>query len=79
MKFEDSGVKNWAHVNLSKFFALFDSPSKIMIQVLLGLLKPAQLDSKEVVRAALDVLVPALEMRLPPDEFLRFAFCYITI
>ena len=68
LKAEDSRSKYWAYVNVSRFISVYDTPPKIILQVYLALLRATQPESKYLVRAALDILVPCLPRRLPKDD-----------
>ncbi|KAJ1674143.1 transcription-associated protein 1, partial [Spiromyces aspiralis] len=57
-------VKNAAYVLLAQFIAAFETPRKIVIQVLLHLLRAHQPEYRPMVRQALEILVPSLTIRL---------------
>ena len=67
LKTEDSGSKNWAYINICHFIKAFDTPSKIILQVYISLLRAHQAD-KDLIRASIDILIPALAKRLPTDD-----------
>ena len=69
IKSDEPCVKYWAYVCICRFIAAFESPAKIIIQVYVALLRSSPHESKDVVRLALDVLVPALPLRLSPEDF----------
>jgi transformation/transcription domain-associated protein len=68
MKSEDTPCKCWAYVVLCRFIAAFDTPIKIVHQVYVALLRCHQQDGRELIRVALDLLVPSLKYRLPSEE-----------
>lgn len=70
LKREDSIAKQWAFVNVSRFFEAYQAPGKIILQVYVALLRACQGDGKELVQKALDILTPALPRRLEhnPDD-----------
>jgi len=69
LKSEDVNTKHWAYVNVSSFVSVFETPAKIILQVYVALLRAHQQDSKELVRSALDILLPALPRRLQTEDF----------
>jgi uncharacterized membrane protein YgcG len=69
IKADDVTTKHWAYVNICRFVVSFDSPPKIITQVYVALLRSYQPDGKELIRLALDTLVPVLPARLSSDEF----------
>lgn len=64
LKREDSIAKQWAFVNVSRFFEAYQAPEKIILQVYVALLRACQGEGRHLVRQALDVLTPALPLRL---------------
>lgn len=64
LKREDSIAKQWAFVNVSRFFEAYQAPVKIILQVYVALLRACQEDGKDLVRRALDILTPSLPKRL---------------
>jgi hypothetical protein len=69
LKCEDTPCKLWAYVVVCRLISEFDTPVKIVRQVYVSLLQFHQQESRELVRAALDLLVPALLRRLPDEDF----------
>ena len=69
LKSEDANCKGWAYLVVACFIDAFETPSKIIVQVYIALLRSHQQEGKELVRKALDSLVPVLTVRLPEDEF----------
>lgn len=68
LKREDSIAKQWAFVNVSRFFEAYQAPDKIILQVYVALLRYCQPDSRHLVRRALDILTPALPVRLKHNQ-----------
>lgn len=62
---EDVTVKHAAYVFIARFLQKFESPIKITGQVYIGLLRLPPSDGRALVRRALDILVPALPLRVP--------------
>ncbi|GMI33605.1 hypothetical protein TeGR_g13570, partial [Tetraparma gracilis] len=71
LKSEDSTSKQWAYVNVCRFISTYETPSKIILQVYVALLRTFQPEAKELVRTALDILIPALPKRLPVADFVK--------
>jgi len=71
LKSEDNTSKQWAYVNVCRFISVYETPSKIILQVYVALLRTFQPESKKLVRVALDILVPALPTRLPANDFIK--------
>jgi len=71
LKFEDSIVKYWAYINISRFIAIYEMPSKVTLQVYVALLKTTAPEAKELVTVALDILVPILPKKLNAGEFVK--------
>ncbi|KAG5177722.1 hypothetical protein JKP88DRAFT_136002, partial [Tribonema minus] len=63
--------KHWAYVNLCKFISMYSTPLLLVLQVYVALLRTHQPEVKELVRVALDILVPALPRRLGPQDMLK--------
>jgi len=70
LKSDDSASKTWAYVNVCHFISRFDCPSKITLQVWIALLRTHQAN-KDLVRSAIDILVPSLPKRLPEEDFTK--------
>lgn len=64
LKREDSIAKQWAFVNVTRFFEAYQAPAKIILQVYVALLRVSQSERRELVQQALDILTPALPRRL---------------
>ncbi|KAJ2731298.1 transcription-associated protein 1 [Coemansia sp. BCRC 34962] len=61
---DDIMIKNASYVLVSQFIAAFDTPPKITLQAYSSLLKAHQVESRFLVRQALDILLPVLPLRL---------------
>jgi len=68
LKREDRASKQFAFVNVCYFLEAYQAPEKIILQVFVALLRACQPDAKELVKIALDALVPALPKRLPRGD-----------
>lgn len=68
LKMEDSVCKSWAYVVASRLVAAFDTTPKVYLQVYMALLRSHHQEDKELVRCALDLLVPAMSTRLSSEE-----------
>jgi len=64
LKREDRASKQFAFVNICYFLQAFQAPEKIILQIFVALLRACQPDAKDLVKVALDALVPALPKRL---------------
>jgi hypothetical protein len=69
LKNEDSKVKEWAYITISKFVVTFDPPSKLTLRCYLSLLRAYQIETKDVVNVALDILIPVLVAKLTTHEY----------
>ena len=70
LKSSDSITKNWAYVNVCRFISMYETPPKIILQVYVALLR-AYKTERALVSKALDILVPALPIRLPKDDYVK--------
>ncbi|KAJ2896719.1 transcription-associated protein 1 [Coemansia aciculifera] len=61
---DDIMIKNASYVLVSQFIAAFDTPPKIILQTYSSLLKAHHVESRFLVRQALDILLPVLPLRL---------------
>lgn len=68
LKMEDSVCKSWAYVVACRLVATFDTAPKVFLQVFSALLRSHHQEDKELVRNALDLLIPAMPKRLGEDE-----------
>lgn len=64
LKSDDTTTKSWAYLVVCRYASVLDTPSKVVLQVYVALLRSHQQECKELVREALDLLVPALPKRL---------------
>jgi hypothetical protein len=71
LKSDDSLSKQWAYVNVCRFVATYETPPKIILQVYVALLRTFQPEARELVKVALDILIPALPKRLPMADFIK--------
>ncbi|CAM9366111.1 unnamed protein product, partial [Ectocarpus fasciculatus] len=71
LKSDDVTTKHWGYVLICRFMATFETPSKIIFQVYFALLRIHQHEGKDLIRLALDILIPVLPDRLKPDELLK--------
>lgn len=69
LKCEDASCKSWAYLVICRCIAVFDTPEKVVRQVYAGLLRSHQPECRELVREALDVLIPALPKKLSEATF----------
>ena len=68
IKSEDALCKSWAYVVVSRLISLFATQTKYVLQVYAALLRSHQQEGKNLVRVALDLLVPALHERLSDED-----------
>ncbi|CDK24856.1 unnamed protein product [Kuraishia capsulata CBS 1993] len=66
IKLDDSITKQAAYVATSYFIAAFSTPPEIVTPVFTALLKTHHVDTKYLVRQALDLLAPVLSERMEP-------------
>ena len=65
---EDAVVKQTSNLLIARFFKAFDSPSKLILKVWAGLLRPqSQNEGRHLIRQAVDTLAPALPIRVKED------------
>lgn len=57
---EDAIVKQTAYLLAARFFEAFEGPQKFHLRVWTGLLKPPHLETKNLVRQALDIIAPVI-------------------
>lgn len=69
LKSDDLNCKNWAHLNICRFIAAFETPTNIVMQVYIALLRAFQHESRELVRVSVSILLPCLQERLGCTEF----------
>jgi transformation/transcription domain-associated protein len=70
IKLEDIVNKQAAYVLIAFFIKHFDTPSKIVIQIYVALLKAHQHEGRPLVTQALELIAPVLRKRVPtrPDD-----------
>ena len=70
IKLEDIVNKQAAYVLIAFFIKNFDTPSKIVIQIYVALLKAHQHEGRPLVTQALELIAPVLKKRVPtrPDD-----------
>ncbi|KAL9186273.1 hypothetical protein ACHAXT_005511 [Thalassiosira profunda] len=66
LKDSEQSTKHHGYLAVCRFISVFDTPSKVILQVYRSLLRDTS--EKDSVRAALDVLLPVLPERLNDDE-----------
>ncbi|KAF3932645.1 hypothetical protein ABW19_dt0201257 [Dactylella cylindrospora] len=66
IKLEDIINKQAAYVLIAFFIAHFETPSKIVTQIYVALLKAHQPEGRALVKQALDLIAPVLPKRIPP-------------
>ena len=71
LKTEDVITKHWAYVNVCRFISSYDTPPKIILQVYVALLRTYQVEHRDLITMALDILVPALPNRLRYEDFVK--------
>eukprot|EP00941_MAST-03F_sp_MAST-3F-sp1_P001870 g1870.t1 len=71
LKSEDSLSKHWAYINVCRFIEKYETPSKIILQVYVALLRTYQRDSLSLVQRSLDILTTALPRRLDKREMIK--------
>eukprot|EP01105_Mastigella_eilhardi_P028048 TRINITY_DN89_c1_g4_i3.p1 TRINITY_DN89_c1_g4~~TRINITY_DN89_c1_g4_i3.p1 ORF type:complete len:3483 (+),score=913.52 TRINITY_DN89_c1_g4_i3:1249-10449(+) len=68
LKSEDATSKQCAYVLVCRFIEAYETPIKIILQVYIALLHSYQPEARNLVKEALDILVPALPRRIPPEQ-----------
>jgi transformation/transcription domain-associated protein len=68
VKSEDAACKGWAHVVVACFVKTFATPVKMVTKAYESLLRSHQQEGKDLIKNALDVLVPCLPKRLPEED-----------
>jgi transformation/transcription domain-associated protein len=68
LKCDDPKAKHWAYIAICKIIAYFDAPEKTTLQVYVALLRAHSQDTKDLVRTALDVLLPVIPRKLTRDN-----------
>lgn len=68
LKSDGGSCKSWAYLVFCRFVSVLKTPSKLVLQVYVALLRSHQQEGKDLVREALDLLVPALPKRLQEED-----------
>ncbi|OWB72805.1 hypothetical protein B5S31_g2527 [[Candida] boidinii] len=63
---DDTITKQAAYVSTSYFIAAFETPPKVATQIFVALLRANQSEIKYLVREALDIIAPVMEVRMKP-------------
>ena len=71
LKNEDITTKHWAYVFVCRFITIYDTPSKIILQVFVALIRSYQQEVRNLVSDALGIITPQLSRCLPQDDFLK--------
>ncbi|KAF9581361.1 hypothetical protein BGW38_001654, partial [Lunasporangiospora selenospora] len=64
LKIDDITGKQAAYVLIARFIAAYDTPSKIIIQIYVALLRAHQNEARALVKQALDIVAPVLPKRI---------------
>ncbi|GAA5832957.1 hypothetical protein JCM3766R1_000374 [Sporobolomyces carnicolor] len=64
IRFDDITASQSAYLLIASFLSQFDSPTKIILQIYLALLRAHQSEARKIVCEALDILAPALPKRI---------------
>lgn len=64
LKIDDITGKQAAYVLIARFIAAYDTPSKIIIQIYVALLRAHQSEARALVKQALDIIAPVLPKRI---------------
>ncbi|GAA5901376.1 uncharacterized protein JCM6883_000193 [Sporobolomyces salmoneus] len=64
IRFDDITASQSAYLLIASFLSQFDSPTKIILQIYLALLRAHQTEARKIVCEALDILAPALPKRI---------------
>ncbi|KAK9721294.1 transcription-associated protein 1 [Basidiobolus ranarum] len=64
LKLDDITAKQAAYLLIARFIAAYETPSKIIIQIYVALLKAHQSEARSLVRQALDIVTPVLPKRI---------------
>ncbi|GAA5934352.1 histone acetyltransferase TRA1 [Sporobolomyces koalae] len=65
IRFDDVIASQSAYLLIASFLSQFESPTKIILQIYLALLRAHQAEARKIVSEALDILAPALPKRIP--------------
>lgn len=69
LKSENTSCKNWAFLNVCQYIATFDTPTNLLIQTYISLIRLHQLEGKGCIRSALSILLPCLKSKLDEQEW----------
>ncbi len=72
LKHEDALCKQAAYVVIAYFIAAYDTPSKIVIQIYVALLRSHESEMRHLVRQALDLLAPVLPKRMAAPLWVKY-------
>lgn len=72
IKMDDATSKHAAYVLIAYFIAQYDTPSKIVVQIYVALLRAHQQEARNLVKQALDLIADVLPQRLPPSTDSRY-------
>ena len=68
LKSDDVSVKFWAYLVQCRFISVYETPLKLVSQCYVALIRSHQQEAKDLVRGALDLLVPSLPIRLSAED-----------
>lgn len=68
LKMEDSICKSWAYVVACRLISTFETTPKAFFQVFSALLRSHHQEDKDLVRCALDIIIPAIAKKLSGEE-----------
>ena len=68
LKSEDATNKQCANVLVCRFIEAYDTPPRNVLQVFIALLHYYQVEARQLVRKALDILTPMLKIRIPEEN-----------
>jgi transformation/transcription domain-associated protein len=68
LKSDDASCKSWAYLVLCRHISATNSGTNLILQVYSALIRAHQPEGKDIIRAALDLLIPAMERRLTESE-----------
>ncbi|TDL29737.1 hypothetical protein BD410DRAFT_736870 [Rickenella mellea] len=61
---DDTVVKQTAYLLVARFMEAYDTPKKFILSAWTGLLKPPHSEGRTLVRQALDILAPVIQLRM---------------
>lgn len=67
LKCDEPRARQWAYILICKVITYFETPPRTILQVYDTLLRSTAQEIKDLVRSALDILVPKLPDKLSPD------------